>query len=355
MPTQDGVMCQSYKEAKNVDKGNVGLRYCSNCGYIGNEEHQQSKVKFDHYDFSLDHSPMFREFVQSLCNRLVNEYSLNGKVVLDIGCGEGQFLLKLCELAQCRGIGIDPGFDHTNRNVNKNLKASFFREYYGVKHRDFDPDMITCRLVLDLLSEPMSLLRMIRKNLAHLPESVVYFEVPDASYTFRDRVIWNVVYEHRSWFTRSSFKHLFKKAGFEVLKIASCWNDEYLGIEARPSYKYSQIYRADSESDLHNIIMDFARFFQTTKTNCQKKIQTLSKSGNRVIGWGAGARAVTFFNLFNIEDLVPHIVDINVKRQGKFLPGSGQGIVAPKFLERFKPDTVIITNPTYAEEIKKQV
>ena len=52
---------------------------------------------------------------------------------------------------------------------------------------------------------------------------------------------------------------------------------------------------------------------------------------------------------------MPYIIDINEKRHGKYLPGSGHEIVAPEFIINYAPDLVIITNPTYAEEIKNQI
>ena len=59
--------------------------------------------------------------------------------------------------------------------------------------------------------------------------------------------------------------------------------------------------------------------------------------------------------LFDLIDIIPFIVDINEKRHQKFLPGSGHEIVAPEFIVEYKPELVVITNPTYAEEIKGQV
>lgn len=85
------------------------------------------------------------------------------------------------------------------------------------------------------------------------------------------------------------------------------------------------------------------------------KIEELKSKNQRVAAWGAGARAVTFFNLFDCTALVPFIVDINSRRHEKFLPGSGQKIISPDKLLDFSPDLVIITNPTYADEIKLQV
>ncbi len=61
------------------------------------------------------------------------------------------------------------------------------------------------------------------------------------------------------------------------------------------------------------------------------------------------------FNLFDLKKVVPFIVDINIKRQGKYLPGSGQAIVSPEFVAEYQPDLIIITNPTYAKEITTHV
>ena len=87
---------------------------------------------------------------------------------------------------------------------------------------------------------------------------------------------------------------------------------------------------------------------------CRSRIKRIRQSNQKTIAWGAGARAVTFFNLFDIKEEVPFIIDINDKRHGKYLPGSGQKIVNPEFILEYQPDLLIITNPTYADEIKAQ-
>ena len=44
-------------------------------------------------------------------------------------------------------------------------------------------------------------------------------------------------------------------------------------------------------------------------------------------------------------------MDINPHKHGKFMPGTGQQIVAPEFLREYAPDLVIVMNPVYAGEI----
>jgi hypothetical protein len=56
-----------------------------------------------------------------------------------------------------------------------------------------------------------------------------------------------------------------------------------------------------------------------------------------------------------IKDEVQYIVDINPNRHGKFIPGVGKQIVSPEFLKDYKPQTIIIMNPIYSNEIRKMV
>ena len=79
----------------------------------------------------------------------------------------------------------------------------------------------------------------------------------------------------------------------------------------------------------------------------------MKRDNTRAIPWGAGERGIGFLSSLNIQDLMPFIVDINPDRIGKYLPGTGQKVVPPGFLTEYKPDVIIVTNPTYETEIKE--
>ena len=50
-------------------------------------------------------------------------------------------------------------------------------------------------------------------------------------------------------------------------------------------------------------------------------------------------------------DEIAHAVDVNSRRAGTYLAGSGQMIVTPDALKDLKPDYVVLMNPIYHEEI----
>ena len=60
-------------------------------------------------------------------------------------------------------------------------------------------------------------------------------------------------------------------------------------------------------------------------------------------------------NKFDQEGLIRYAVDINPRKQGMFVAGSGQEIVPPEFLRVYQPDVVIIMNRNYEDEIAGQL
>jgi hypothetical protein len=78
-----------------------------------------------------------------------------------------------------------------------------------------------------------------------------------------------------------------------------------------------------------------------------------SALGRRVAAWGAGSKGVTFLNTFPGHSPVEYIVDLNPRKHGKYVAGTGQQIVPPAFLQDYRPDAILIMNPLYQDEIRR--
>ena len=88
----------------------------------------------------------------------------------------------------------------------------------------------------------------------------------------------------------------------------------------------------------------------------EKTLNELENKKERVVIWGAGSKGVTFVNTLNISyKQVEHFVDLNPRKLGKFVPGTAQDIIAPDFLKEYCPQTIIIMNPIYRNEIQASV
>jgi hypothetical protein len=73
--------------------------------------------------------------------------------------------------------------------------------------------------------------------------------------------------------------------------------------------------------------------------------------GKKIVLWGSGSKGVAFLTTLGIRDEVEFVVDINPRKHGTFMAGTGQEIVSPEFLQEYEPDIVVIMNPAYKGEI----
>ena len=81
------------------------------------------------------------------------------------------------------------------------------------------------------------------------------------------------------------------------------------------------------------------------------RLKEFKQNQRKVVVWGAGSKGVTFLNILKAQGEIDSIVDLNPHKQGKYVPGTGHPVVSPEYLKEFQPDTVIVMNPIYADEI----
>ena len=365
VPVQDGVLWNSQAEAFGAPTGTIKLAFCHECGYVGNLCFQPEKIRYDQeYSFSLHFSPTYRAFVDEVATRVINRYKLADRPVMEIGCGQGDFLRLLCQLGCRGGVGIDPSVTPREETVGTS-HLTFLQDWYSERHPVQETSFLCCRHLLDQIADPRAFVELLRRNIGPYTDSVVYCEIPNAANIFEELLIRNIIYEKPSWFTAYSLRKLFQQAGFEVLSAEPCFEgNQYLGIEARPLSGRTNGHGNGAESKQQEeceqerfawSILAFGENYQRKITTWRRQVAAIREQGQRAVAWGSGSGAITFLNTLRIKEEIPYVVDINPKRQGKFLPLTGQQVVDPAFLTDYRPQMIIITNATYAAEIKQQV
>ena len=82
--------------------GEIDLAFCQACGFIQNRRYDPSLQAYSPaYEETQFFSPRFRQFLAELCDDQVSRHRLDGKTLLEIGCGKGEFLAAMCERADC--------------------------------------------------------------------------------------------------------------------------------------------------------------------------------------------------------------------------------------------------------------
>ncbi len=353
IPTQDGILLSSKEQAEKAPTGNIELVFCKACHYIYNRAYEPEKIDFTKYEMAMHYSSMYQEFNKKLLNILINDFKLSNKVILDAGCGKGHFLVELCQLGNNTGIGIDPSYENSdNLEFNPN-QINFIKEYYNEAQSEHKADFIMCRHVVDELDDPLAFIKLFNNNLKEIDPIGIYVEVPNALNTFENKLTWNIGYAKRSWFTPESITQIYKEAGFEVVRIEPFLKGNYMGVFGKPiSKNYS--YQVDDQKQSARIksFTEFSEAFDKGLAKWKSLIEEWTQKGSKVALWGAGMRAINFLSVFPDHDLISLVIDINPHRQNKFLPRSGFLVGAPENLQNQAIDVLIISNPTYQQEIK---
>jgi SAM-dependent methyltransferase len=343
MPVLCNELCSTEEDAHRVRFGRIELTFCRNCGHLFNKAFDPSQVVYSPaYENSLHCSARFQGYADSLAEQLVEQYDLRGKRVVEIGCGQGDFLRSICAAGDNTGFGFDPSYQGGNEDDRVTIRPWSFSDLEG----KFEADLVCCRHVLEHIHEPTEFLKALAAKLA--PETPVFFEVPNGLFTLRDGGVWDIVYEHCGYFSPVSLERAFRLAGIDVERVEEAFEGQFLVVHGRVSHVETDGVLVDGS--LEALATGFAEAHTDKVEQWRNKLRDQLSGGGRVVVWGAGSKGNTFLNL--VGNGVLGIVDINPKKHGKFVAGAGQPIIKPEQLRDTAPSTVVIMNPAYQEEIR---
>ena len=114
----------------------------------------------------------------------------------------------------------------------------------------------------------------------------------------------------------------------EILKILKI-KDSYWKFGLKSQKKY--FIENSKSNDIHNCLM----------------------YKNKLIGYGAPAKATTALNFFGISNEIDCIIEDNKLKQGKVIPGVNIPIISKENIKK-KPDKLIVLAWNFFKEIKRE-
>ncbi len=358
-PVHSVLLLPTQEEAITYPTGTVRLGFCATCGFIYNTafdaalQHEYAA----RYEETQGYSPTFNAFATRLARRLIDRYDLHGKQIIEVGCGKGEFLTLLCQMGDNRGIGIDPSYVSDRSLSAPDERVRFLTECYSEQHAHYACDFLCCKMTLEHIDQTAAFVGTVAAATRNHPDTIIFFQVPNARYVFEEVAFWDIYYEHCSYFSAGSLARLFRSQGFDVLDLLTDYDDQYLMIEARPAAGRNKTF-PQLEDDLAvmiELVRNFPAAFQQKASYWKEVVQRIRQQDQRAVLWGSGSKGVAFLTTLHISDDIVYTVDINPHKQGTYMAGTGQQIVGPEFLQEYRPDVVIIMNPVYTEEIQRSL
>ena len=320
------------KEELDKDSGiEVSLCVCEDCGLV--------QLKNDAVYYYRDviraggYSTTMEALRKSQYKHFIEFASLEGKKIIEVGCGRGEFLgmlsdfpvegygtehkKDLVEIAKKAGLRVDEDFPESEDHIFKNGPFDAFMSFNFLEHQP----------------HPRTYLKAIYNNLGD--EGYGLITVPSFEYIMEQNSFYEIIPDHIAYYSFESLTHLLNICGFEVLEKETVNRDTI-----------SMIVKKRKLPDICGIISkktDIA-------TEVVETVKKYAKAGKIAI-WGASHQGFTLCATTGIADYVDCIIDSAPFKQGKYAPASHIPIISPDEARKRKLEAIIIVAPGYTNEI----
>lgn len=109
VPILQNILYRHKVEALSANCATLKLMQCEICGMVHNAAFKGVPYG-ENYENNQLHSATFASYIKSIIKLLIEKYHIKNSKIIEIGCGNGEFLKALAKSSKSVGIGYDPSF-----------------------------------------------------------------------------------------------------------------------------------------------------------------------------------------------------------------------------------------------------
>lgn len=343
---------------------------CEHCWLVQTEDFVEREHLFTaDYAYFSSVSATWLAHAQAYVARMIERFDLNAKSqVVEVAANDG-YLLQYIHAAGIPCLGIEPTASTAAAARAKGIEV--IEHFFG---RALADELSTAGCAADL---------MVANNvLAHVPDindfvtgfarmlkphGVVTFEFPHLLRLVAEAQFDTIYHEHYSYLSLTAVQRIFAANGLAVFDV-----------EELPTHGGSlRVYAQRADCGRHPVgsavtaLLDreaeagvkSQAFYRTLQPAAERIKHDLlgfllgaKREGRTVAAYGAAAKGNTLINYAGIRpDLLSYVVDKNLAKQGKFLPGSRIPIVDESRIMEDRPDYIVILPWNLQDEVMAQL
>ena len=310
----------------------LNLKQCKDCGLV-----QILGKPVDYFREVIRSNKIsgtMRKFRLNQLHDFIEKYNLKSRLVVEIGCGNGDILEILREL-ECNFHGIE----HKSEFV-ENLEKEGYKVFSGypseIKNSNLE-NLYSAFLSFNVLEHTPNIkdfLSGIREML--MPDAVGLIEVPNFEMIVGKGMISEFMLEHLTYFDSATLRLALETSGFEIIDIKEVWHNYILSavVRLRPPLNIGHSVRQ------WNLLKNEIHEFFNTYTQ------------DEICVWGAGHQSLAAISILELQNRIKFIVDSSKIKQGLFAPASGIPIVSPEVIKNSSSvKCVLVMGGSYTQEI----
>lgn len=339
------------------------MNYCPKCHNCQLSVSVDPKKMFSNYLYTSSTSSSFRKHFVDATKNYIKQLKLNPKksYIIDIGSNDGVALRPFKELGFNKILGVEPA-KNLAKLSNKNKIKTFngFLEKRNLKKIKGNADLILASNVFahsDKLKEMAECMVKLLNN-----NGTIIIEVQYLLNTLQDLTFDNIYHEHYNYWSLTSLVNFFNQFNCTIFKAEKINTHGgsirvYVKKESKVKIEKNVKLLLDEEESFgikkYKTYQDFGEKINKLRHNVIKNINKLKDNNNKIIGFGAPAKATTALNFFGISNEIDFIIEDNKLKHNKFIPGALIPIKNKNHLKE-KNNLILVLAWNFYNEIRKE-